>query len=148
MYTEAQLTEPITPAVYAQHPYDWAEFAAARVAFVSKPTPALIVTTVPYDPRQSSSLPVSPNSLSTGKQALDYYTRFVSLGMDPKVPIHHNWVGSGVQTIEWNGELRRMWAVGPFQVGEVLLQYAKNPAFEVDLAHIEAMKVNKIYVGD
>jgi hypothetical protein len=141
-YTESQLTAHLTTEVYSQHPYDLAEFIAARVSYVSKPTSAVIITTVPYDPRQSSTASIGPNTLSTAEQALKYHSYLVSLGMNPKVPIRHNFSESSVQTIQWNGETRRLWAIGPYQVGELMLQYAKNPSFDVDLHLQEDMRTN------
>lgn len=143
-FTEEDLTSPLTAKLYTKYPYNVQELIAARVAYVTKPTPAIQINIFPYDPRRNSTQPIDPNSLSTFEEALDIYQKLVKLGLPPSVDIYDDFVPNAYQYVDWGSEIRRFWNVGPYRVGKVILDYAKNPSWVVDSKLRESFVSNKL----
>ena len=122
------LTAPLIPELLAGQP-DPAAFLNARAAYVRRPTPAVVVTQ--YGGRVYGQAPVNPQALASAEDTTRMYAHLVSLGMLQEVHIWEN-NPTPAHHVEWMGETRRLYQIGPFSAGNLLARYATTLATLAD----------------
>lgn len=138
-YTHAELTAPLTENLLKSQP-DPAGFQNARVAYVTQPTNAVVVTE--YGGRIYGRNPISPQAISLESDADAMRVHLINLGMSPVFPKWNNEVDDSAHHVDWAGDPRRFWQIGPMSVGQLMRRYAGTPAHIADEETRNELKIN------
>jgi len=126
MWTEQMLTGELT-ADQLRNVVNPADFLKARLARVRKPTKAVWID--PMTNRLQAD--VNPGSLSSREHAEAMDARLRSLGYSGR-GVHEVIMENPFSVIDWRGETRRFYYVGPLQAGALVERYAKYPREAAD----------------
>lgn len=119
MWTRELLTDELPSSVLADV-QDPAALLTARGERLNQPTDAKVTSA--YD---GNSQPINPRVLSTLDQAKQMQAKLEALGIDAG-KIHEVVPTSGPFSINYGGDARRLYQIGPMNVGLLLHRYAEN----------------------
>lgn len=105
---------------------DPAAFQNARQALLKKSTPAIKVP--PQGHIDGKPMPLNPTQLSEEADAKEMNGYLTATFGVPLLPLSEN-----SHEIEWNGETRRLWMIGPLSAAGLLMRYAGTPKGAADL---------------
>ncbi len=123
-YTEEMLTETFD-AEFLHEVEDPADFVNARLKRLAQPTPAAVRGALGAGPQ-----PLNPAHLTTASQAEAMRNRLRALGL-PAEQITAATL-EGPFAIDWGGEERRPYQIGPMNAGALLSLYAVYPTEVAD----------------